>query len=470
MRSWKHVGLLGLCLTSFTSVWGQFTPAPAPSNSHKSTWTFLSQRIQAVQSSETPVLSGTVATTPAMPLVQTKAAENTSNPLAGSAAPASLSTKLSQGAKVWNLPTSVPEVAAPKQLPLAQDLTGQVADRLRADELAARKRQADIRYLGGIDSRYWPEVQEVLLLSLRCDPNEAVRHEAAVALGRGFNCSKTTLRALSICVNASQEDGYPAEASPRVRSAARKALAHYAHHFERFVSKNIPLSQIAPQAQGSSLATASAAHRAALQSIPNAPVAAAYYKQVQSASWDQVLHDARLVLALRREPLSEMRPARPLRVVSRLYPKSLATTPTASNSPVPVVAQQSPWPTWWTLLLGTSGKTATQPQTDEPPLATTTATTKNAASGAVVLAVARGVSETTHPSSNAARERLLSLFRDSKEPGFREWAAYQLAQLPQAAEDAEILRLLRDGAEKDSDRLVQLACSRGLAQLQKRRP
>ncbi|MFQ3648937.1 MAG: hypothetical protein SNJ75_01285, partial [Gemmataceae bacterium] len=321
------------------------------------------------------------------------------------------------------------------------------------------------------DSRYWPEVQEALLLSLRCDPSEAVRWEAARALGRGLNCSKSTLRALTICVNASQEDGHPAEASPRVRAAARKALEHYVYHFERFVSKNIPLSPVGAEPRSASGSKIDGAYQTAMKSTPVAPIAVAYYKQVATSSWDQVLQDARRVLVLRQDPAISPSPVGSLFVIRRLLPPVLAQGtdtkghPASTSLPTPVVAQRPRATSWWMLPWMT--QTQTQLTTEEPSFASLLTQANPAATTTVSAPVTRGVSGGTRTSDEEVRERLVSLFRDSKEAGFREWAAYQLGKLPNAAEDAEVLRLLRHGAEKDVDRLVRLACSRSLAQLHK---
>ncbi len=59
-----------------------------------------------------------------------------------------------------DLPTAA-QLAAPADSP-----TGAAA-LVKADEAAAKARRADVRYLGTVDCRYWPEAQEALINALR---------------------------------------------------------------------------------------------------------------------------------------------------------------------------------------------------------------------------------------------------------------------------------------------------------------
>jgi hypothetical protein len=105
----------------------------------------------------------------------------------------------------------------------ADSPTGAAA-RIKADEAAAKERRANVRYLGTVDCRYWPEAKEALINALRADRNECVRLEAALALMRGCCCNKATIQALVLTVTGSADDGNPAEVSERVRAAAFTAL------------------------------------------------------------------------------------------------------------------------------------------------------------------------------------------------------------------------------------------------------
>jgi hypothetical protein len=94
----------------------------------------------------------------------------------------------------------------------------------KKDAAEAKKRQADVKYLGTLDCRYYPDASKALADALRTDPSECVRYEAALALGRGCCCSKVTVAALEASVSGFDRDGNPAERSARVRCAAAAAL------------------------------------------------------------------------------------------------------------------------------------------------------------------------------------------------------------------------------------------------------
>ncbi len=103
--------------------------------------------------------------------------------------------------------------------------SGGAAARIKKDEEEAKARRQAVRYLGTVDCNYWPEATEALVLSLRKDPNECVRFEAALSLRNGCCCNEKTVKALEMCVSGSDKDGAPAERSDRVRAAAADALA-----------------------------------------------------------------------------------------------------------------------------------------------------------------------------------------------------------------------------------------------------
>src|SRR5205823_9076076 len=114
----------------------------------------------------------------------------------------------------------------PADLLMPPDGAEGAAARIKADEAGAKKRRAAVRYLGTVDCNYWPEAQDALINSLRADRNECVRLEAALALGRGCCCNKATIKALTLTVEGSREDGNPRENSERVRANAYAALEH----------------------------------------------------------------------------------------------------------------------------------------------------------------------------------------------------------------------------------------------------
>ena len=113
-------------------------------------------------------------------------------------------------------------------LPSAQDLAkpgvaGAAAEG-KKDAVEAKARQMDVRYLGTLDCRYYPNASKGLSDALRMDPSECVRFEAAQALSRGCCCNKLTLAALEASVSGMDLDGNPAERSVRVRCTAAIAL------------------------------------------------------------------------------------------------------------------------------------------------------------------------------------------------------------------------------------------------------
>ncbi len=94
----------------------------------------------------------------------------------------------------------------------------------KKDAAEAKARQMDIRYLGTLDCRYYPNASKGLADALRMDPSECVRFEAAQALSRGCCCNKITIAALEASVSGMELDGNPAERSVRVRCTAALAL------------------------------------------------------------------------------------------------------------------------------------------------------------------------------------------------------------------------------------------------------
>lgn len=99
------------------------------------------------------------------------------------------------------------------------------AARIMKDEAEAKARRMAVRYLGTVDCNYWPDASKALRLSLRADPNECVRFEAALALRNGCCCTNEIIKALEHTVTGSKADGFPSERSDRVRAAAADALS-----------------------------------------------------------------------------------------------------------------------------------------------------------------------------------------------------------------------------------------------------
>lgn len=98
------------------------------------------------------------------------------------------------------------------------------AAQIKAEQAQAKIRREAVAYLAGVDCRYYPEAEAALIASLRADRDECVRLEAARALMCGCCCTPATVKALTVCVTGSEQDGNPAECSDRVRRAALAAL------------------------------------------------------------------------------------------------------------------------------------------------------------------------------------------------------------------------------------------------------
>jgi hypothetical protein len=100
------------------------------------------------------------------------------------------------------------------------------ADKIKADEAAAKARRAAMRYLGTVDCHYWPEAEKALITGLRTDKNDCVRWEAAHSLGNGCCCTRKTIAALKLVVEGSEADGNPSETSIWVKGEALASLQH----------------------------------------------------------------------------------------------------------------------------------------------------------------------------------------------------------------------------------------------------
>lgn len=98
------------------------------------------------------------------------------------------------------------------------------AAQIKTERAQAKIRRDAVAYLAGLDCRYYPEAEDALIASLRADRDQCVRLEAARALSTGCCCTPTTVKALTICITGSEEDGNPAERNNAVRRAALVAL------------------------------------------------------------------------------------------------------------------------------------------------------------------------------------------------------------------------------------------------------
>lgn len=118
-----------------------------------------------------------------------------------------------------------PDQADPADLEKPADSADGAAARIKEDEAGAKERRANVRYLGTVDCARYPEAEKALINALRTDRNECVRWEAAIVLGHGCCCTRKTLEALKLTVEASDKDGNPKETSNRVRAAAEASMS-----------------------------------------------------------------------------------------------------------------------------------------------------------------------------------------------------------------------------------------------------
>ena len=117
-----------------------------------------------------------------------------------------------------------PDQAKPGDLEKPSDSADGAAARIKEDEAQAKQRRANVRYLGTVDCARYPEAEKALINALRTDRNECVRWEAAIVLGHGCCCTRKTIEALKLTVEASDKDNNPKETSGRVRAAAEVSL------------------------------------------------------------------------------------------------------------------------------------------------------------------------------------------------------------------------------------------------------
>jgi hypothetical protein len=160
------------------------------------------------------------------------------------------------------------------------------AARIKQQEAEASARREAVRYLGTVDCQRFPEAEAALVKALREDTNECVRWEAARALGRGCCCTKKTIDALTLTVNASQKDGNPAEKSERVRMRAADSLQHCLYCYQEPVpdESDRPEKPARPEAPGST------------SKARNGIILTAYDARVAEESETQLVERARMAL------------------------------------------------------------------------------------------------------------------------------------------------------------------------------
>lgn len=210
------------------------------------------------------------------------------------------------------VPLLCPPVPTASQLAGMQALGGAggaqaTAAKIMQDEADAKARVAAVEYLGTVDCRYWPEAKTALINALRADRNECVRFAAASVLGSGCCCSKEVIEKLRIVVSGSEEDGSPAEVSPRVRAAAFTALQNCLCKVPEVIPPEepmpltpeggpAPLPDAAPRLvpeRSAKIAGDPAAVAAGYASQQPAPAASAADKALSRKTFGQTVEDAR---------------------------------------------------------------------------------------------------------------------------------------------------------------------------------
>lgn len=165
------------------------------------------------------------------------------------------------------------------------------AAKIQADQAAAKQRVLAVRFLGTVDCHWYPEAEAGLVAALRADKSECVRFEAAKSLARGCCCTKTTIEALSICVEGSEKDGNPSENSLRVQLVALEGLQRCVTSY-RGEALEPPLPRPEqPASQNSELLQAGE-----VAELPPIQLSA-YYNMVKKANRDDVLTNAKRVVS-----------------------------------------------------------------------------------------------------------------------------------------------------------------------------
>jgi hypothetical protein len=98
------------------------------------------------------------------------------------------------------------------------------AAKIKVDENQSRARCAAVKYLASVDLHYYHEAEAGLVAALRADRVEAVRLEAALALGECRGVTVRMLDALNLAALGLDTDGNPAETAETVRAAAANSL------------------------------------------------------------------------------------------------------------------------------------------------------------------------------------------------------------------------------------------------------
>ena len=192
------------------------------------------------------------------------------------------------------------------------------AAKIKAEEAQAKAKIAALEYLATVDCRYYPEAQAAMIAGLRAEKTECVRLAAAKALASGCCCSTKVVKALTMCVNCSTKDGFPAEASELVRAYAYVAL-------ERCMRKCMEAEPELPPEPPPAAKKAMLETLVPMESTPDYTVAIllASYFSLESTETAAIIFDAgrqTLAKGMQLSPRAAVRLAGPRNVRDSLFP------------------------------------------------------------------------------------------------------------------------------------------------------
>jgi hypothetical protein len=342
------------------------------------------------------------------------------------------------------------------------------AARMKQDEADAKARREAVKYLGTVDCHYWPEAQDALIASLRADRNECVRYEAALSLGRGCCCTKNTVKALSICVSGSDEDGNPSETCERVRIAAFQALNHcLACLAEKCPAGLAPAEE--KEKEGVKQAAAAMPGGAAAKPVVSGPLA--YYKRDDGLSMAQVVGGARRALARIGNSVPGTAPA------AASTPGLIGILSAATGGPQQPAAEREPGLLEKSVMAVKSGRPAPAPASTAAPTTPrphTVPVEHRQPAPTVVPASHRAVPPASDAGAVPERRsqagppadmtRLLNVLCNSAYPEEREHAATALQSVSWQSHP-QVVSYLLIAASQDSAATVRVACIRSLVRM-----
>jgi hypothetical protein len=323
--------------------------------------------------------------------------------------------------------------------------------------------------LAGADCHYWPEVTDALIGSLRADRNECVRLAAALALNHGCCCNRATIKALTITVSGSNEDGNPSETSERVKAAAMAALVHCLSCYVEVepapaAGAAAPGRELLPMPRREGEVPVGREPAGPPAQLPNvlnkAPSPLDYYHRLQTPQ-KQLIEEAHRATS-RMTPAPVSSPAAPTDRSVLGIVRSALNAPAApvmvepSVSP-PVERAAVPMPRGPVVPAG-AATPPSAPKAPVSPVSYFTPPPPAPKAAPAAPAAASGVE-----AAAAAAQAVMAL-RDAVDPAQREHAAEALGGCD-GWSNPQVVQALVEAARSDSAPLVRVACLRSLARL-----